>query len=558
MKLFIAQLNPVVGDINGNFGKIMHAARTADAEQADLIITPELCLTGYPPLDLLERTDFLDTSDTFISYLKKELPKDRMTIVGAPFRELIDNETRLFSAAYVFHNGHIVDVIKKTLLPTYDVFDEARYFTTNNEPPRVITLGREKIGITICEDIWNDELFAKTRRYQKNPLAELMKKKPTIVVNISASPWESGKHLYRRDMIVHATKRWKTTLVYVNQTGANDALIFDGRSMIVREGRILWAGPHYEPCLESFDLMHYKKRPPVDVTKTGDLFLALTLGIKDYFAKQGFTKAVIGLSGGIDSALVAVLAVHALGKDNVLGVLMPSEFSSGHSISDAEFLAANLGIQTLVLPIQSPFESMKALLRTQIASSTLPDAMKEKITADDVTEENIQSRVRGMLLMALSNKYGYLMLATGNKSEMSTGYATLYGDLCGALAPLGDVFKTDVYTLSEYVNASYGRCIPDNIITKAPSAELRPNQKDQDTLPPYEILDGILRAYLEEGLPFDDIIEKFNKTTATWVIRTLHQNEYKRRQAPLILKTSKKSLRPGRYFPIVQKYHRHF
>ncbi|MEK6795956.1 MAG: NAD+ synthase [Spirochaetota bacterium] len=558
MKVFIGQMNPIVGDIEGNFNKVISAAREGDAAGADCICTPELCLTGYPPLDLLERRDFLELSDSFISYLKGRLPKERMVIVGAPLREMIHGQERLFSAAYVFHKGAIVDVIKKTLLPTYDVFDESRYFTTNNEKPRVMKFGKERIGITICEDIWNDERFNRKRRYDSDPLEELMKKKPTVIINISASPWEMNKHLYRRELIQHASKRWKTTIVYVNQVGANDSLIFDGGSLVVRNGKILFAAPRFTEASSAFDLVAYVKKPPADLPKIADLMDALTIGIRDYFHKLGFSRAVVGLSGGIDSAVVAVLAVRALGAENVLGVLMPSEFSSGHSVSDARALVKALGIRELTLPIQGPFAAMKDVLRTGVGRSMFTEAEKERAMKDDVTEENLQSRIRGMLLMSLSNKYGYLMLATGNKSEMSTGYATLYGDLCGALAPIGDVLKSDVYALARHINTSMNNVIPENVLVKAPSAELKPDQTDQDTLPPYDVLDDILHLYLEDGKSIEEISKTHKRATVIWVVSTLHKNEYKRRQAPCILKVSRKALRPGRVFPIVQKYHTRF
>lgn len=557
MKVTIAQLNMTIGDIEGNFNKIIEASASAVQADSDLFVTSELALTGYPPLDLLERRDFLDNVNIHIQKLKKRLPPNILCVIGAPSDEMHNSQERIFSAAFVFHKKEIVGVVKKTLLPTYDVFDERRHFTPNNEPAKVFKHAGERIGITICEDIWNDEKLNKTRKYDSDPMKALKKEKPTIVLNISASPWETNKSLHRSQIVLHASKRWWVDFIYVNQVGGNDTLIFDGRSFVTHKGKTVKTLKAFEEDVSHFDYNSYEREKIFQPDKQEDLFRALQLGVRDYFHKLGFTKAVLGLSGGIDSALIAVIAAYALGKENVLAVMMPGEYSSDHSISDSDELVDNLGIEKLLLPINSVFDSMKGVLRDGVGKSGFSDEAKAKMMNDDVTEENLQSRIRGQLLMALSNKYGYLVLATGNKSEMSTGYATLYGDMCGALAPIGDLFKTEVFALSRFLHEKHNGVIPLNIIEKPPSAELRPDQKDEDSLPPYEVLDDILRLYIEKGKSIDDISEKHNAETVKWAVNTLHRNEYKRHQAPPILKLGKKALRPGRFFPIVQRYHTH-
>lgn len=545
MKVTIAQLNPTVGDIEGNLRKISEILANLNGK-TDLLIFPELYIVGYPPQDLLERAWFIKKVNQAIDRLIEESSRYREIgiLVGAPLPTGREYGKGLFNAGVLIYRGEKLLTQAKTLLPTYDVFDEARHF----EPaPRVGVVGfkDEVLGISICEDAWNEpSLWPGSRFYQIDPISLLVKDGATLLINISASPFHMGKEELRYRLIQEHARKHRVPFVFVNQVGANDELIFDGGSMVFdKEGNPIYVAPYFEEEIKTVDLNNpgslesFKPRPRIEL-----LYSALTLGIKDYLRKCSFQKAVIGLSGGIDSALTCCLAVDALGKENVLGISMPSPYSSIGSVEDSRELARNLGIEFRVVPIDKIFESYLTALAGHFGE-------KE----DDITEENIQARIRGNILMAFSNHYGSLALSTGNKSELSVGYCTLYGDMSGGLSVIADVPKTIVYELAEFVNRN-GERIPRAIIDKAPSAELKPDQKDQDTLPPYPVLDRILHYYIEEGYSVEEIIAlNFDPETVKWVARTVDRNEYKRRQAAPGLKVSTKAFGCGRRMPLAKK-----
>jgi NAD+ synthase (glutamine-hydrolysing) len=543
----LAQLNPVVGDLNGNLSKLAKALIQASKDSSDLLVLTELFLVGYPPKDLLERRWFIqkvkETIDKTVR-LSKDHPETGI-LFGAPSPTGKDIGKGLYNSALLVHRGKITSVHHKSLLPTYDVFDESRYFDPASELS-VISFKGEKLGISICEDAWNDpSLWPKGRFYARDPIGELASKGASLFINISASPFEIGKEETRYRLIHNHAQRHKIPFVFVNQIGGNDELIFDGRSICVdKSGEPITIFPAWAEKVETIDTkdsgMSGLYKPQDRIESVHD---ALILGIRDYMRKCGFSKAVVGLSGGIDSALVCCLAKEALGGKNVLGISMPSPFSSKGSVEDSKKLAEKIGIEFKTIPISSIYDSYL---------KTLEEYFKGR--EFDVTEENVQARIRGNILMAFSNKFGYLVLSTGNKSEMAIGYCTLYGDMSGGLSVLSDVPKTIVYDLANYINRK-SEIIPKQIIKKAPSAELKPDQVDQDTLPPYPVLDKILHQYIEEESSPEEIIKMgFDPETVKWVIRTVERNEYKRSQAAPGLKVTSKAFGVGRRMPIAAKH----
>lgn len=547
MRLAVAQLNPVVGDVGGNVERVRQTLRDAHGDKPDLVIFPELLLSGYPPRDLLEYPWFLRRVEEGIEELRhisRGYP-DTGIVVGAPLSTGQAVGAGIYNAALLFFRGDVLLRQAKSLLPTYDVFDEARYFDAGSGPQVCPFMG-ETLGVSICEDAWNDpELWPLQRMYPFDPIAIQAHKGATLFVNISASPFYVGKEEIRFRLIRGHAQKHGVPFVYVNQVGGNDELIFDGRSLALdRQGNPIWVGPAFEESVYTLDTEAagvpggYAPLEPIVA-----VYRALVLGIRDYLRKCGFSKAVIGLSGGIDSAVVCCLAVAALGKENVLGITMPSLYSSVGSVEDSRRLAQNLGISFLVIPISPIFSSYLETLEGHFAG--LPA---------DVTEENIQARIRGNILMAFSNKFGYLVLSTGNKSELAVGYCTLYGDMSGGLSVISDVPKMMVYALARYINRER-EIIPPAILEKAPSAELRPNQRDEDSLPPYAVLDPILHQYIEERHSAEEIIARgFDPGTVYRVIHMVNRNEYKRRQAAPGLKVTTKAFGMGRRMPIAARY----
>lgn len=547
MRLTIAQLNPIVGDVAGNVERVRQTLRDARSDHADLVVFPELFLSGYPPRDLLEYPWFLRRVEEGIEEVRRisrEHP-DTGILLGAPLRTGQAVGAGIYNAALLFFRGDILLRQAKSLLPTYDVFDEARYFDAGSDP-QVCPFTGETLGVSVCEDAWNDpELWPLQRMYPFDPIAIQAHKGATLFVNISASPFYVGKEEIRFRLISGHAQKHGVPFVYVNQVGGNDELIFDGRSLALdRQGNPIWVGPAFEEAVVTIDTEaagapgSYVPLEPIET-----VYRALVLGIRDYLRKCGFSKAVVGLSGGIDSAVTCCLAVEALGKENVLGITMPSPYSSVGSVEDSRRLAQNLGIAFLVIPISGVFSSYLETLEGHFAGMPA-----------DVTEENIQARIRGNILMAFSNKFGYLVLSTGNKSELAVGYCTLYGDMSGGLSVISDVPKMMVYELARYINRER-EIIPQAILEKAPSAELRPNQKDEDSLPPYSVLDPILHRYIEERRSAEEIIaEGFDPDTVHRVIRMVNRNEYKRRQAAPGLKVTTKAFGMGRRMPIAARY----
>ena len=543
LKIGLLQFNSTIGDFTTNRRKLITGYEQACARGAEFVIAPELFLCGYPPRDLLLRADFVDTNLVVLAETASSIGKIPLC-VGYVDQNPARPGRALRNSAAVLQNGKIVWRTHKCLLPTYDVFDEDRYF----EPAKNIApfefYGR-KLGITICEDIWNDQDFWPERLYRRDPIKELIAQGAQAIINISASPWHDGKERVRLEMLQRVAQDEGVPLAYVNLIGANDELIFDGHSVVLNQrGEPLALGNGFAEDLLVVDWEVGAPAQPVAwPAREQQLFAALSLGVRDYIGKCGFKSAIIGLSGGIDSALVAVLAADALGPDKVMGISMPARYSSEGSLSDAEILAKNLGIRYEVLSIETVFQSVEKQL-SKVFAGTKPNE----------AEENIQSRLRGVTLMALSNKFGALVLTTGNKSEMAVGYCTLYGDMCGALAVIADVFKTDVYKISRWVNRE-SEIIPATSLTKPPSAELRPNQRDQDSLPPYEILDQVLDAYVVRNLSKQEIIARgFDAAVVNDVINKITFSEYKRRQAAPGLKVSSRAFGIGRRIPIAQKF----
>ncbi|MGE5365028.1 MAG: NAD+ synthase [Bacteroidota bacterium] len=543
MKIAVCQTNSVIGDIEGNKKKIISLYNKGAADGADLVVFPELALTGYPPLDLVEKKEFRDAVSSAACDIASVTGETGL-LFGSITEEQENVGTGVYNSAILSYAGEIRFVQQKTLLPNYDVFDEVRYFESAKTTD-VFSFRGEVLGISICEDIWNDVDYWKKRRYTEDPIERLIKLGATLLVNISASPYAYGKRQQRYKMLKHLTKTERITLAYVCTAGAQTDLIFDGASMCFdNHGVLMRMGRVFEEDYFIYDTnAAYQEITEVESSFEKEVLDALIMGVRDYCTKTGFKKVIIGLSGGIDSAIVTYIAVQAMGRENVHTVLMPSEFSSQGSITDSLKLIENLGISYDTLSIQPVFEKVRQVMTGAFAGM-----------GEDVTEENIQPRIRGMYLMALANKFGYLLLTTGNKSEMAVGYCTLYGDMCGALAVIADVYKTDIYRIADYINMEK-EIIPNEIIRKAPSAELRPDQTDQDSLPPYEFLDKILKMYLEENKELAEITAELgNEETIRKTLRMIDLNEFKRRQASPALRVSTKAFGYGRRFPIVQKW----
>ncbi len=541
MRIALAQINPVVGDIDGNLERILDALGRPAARRADLVVFPELCLTGYPPRDLLERAAFVDAAGEALGRLAARAP-DAAFVVGLPVRH--DGPGHgLRNAAALVAGGVVRAVRAKSLLPTYDVFDEARYFDPASDVAPV-DFGGERIGLTICEDIWSDpELFGR-RVYTRDPVAELVAAGATLVVNVSASPFTVGKDRVRLRLARDHARRHGVPVVMVNQVGGNDELVFDGESLAVgADGRARLVAPSFEEVVVDVDPTSDPAVEVPEADETADVWRALVTGTRDYVRKCGFERALVGLSGGIDSALTLTVAVDALGADALTAVSMPSPYSSRGSVEDAAELCRRLGVRRLEIPIGDVMAAFDAALADAFAGCER-----------DVTEENIQARIRGTLLMALSNKFGALVLSTGNKSELAVGYCTLYGDMSGGLAVISDVPKTMVYRLARWANREHER-IPRAILDKPPSAELRPGQRDTDTLPPYDVLDGILERYVDRAMNRDAIVaEGFDASVVDRVLAMVRRSEYKRRQAAPGLKVTSKAFGAGRRYPVAARF----
>ena len=545
VNIALLQVNPLVGDLTGNAKLIADAACEAGRRGADLAVTPELALVGYLPRDLLLGGAFVAESWDVAATLARDLINLPPVLVGLPEPNPSDAGRPLFNTAVLLHQGRVGPRFRKSLLPTYDVFDEDRYFEPYHGA-QILELGGRRLGISICEDVWNDRDFWKRRRYHHDPIEELMRAGADAIVNLSASPFSVGKYRRREEMLGSMARKHHVPVVYVNQCGGNDDLVFDGRSLgFNAEGTPIARGRSFEPDVVICDPERGGAiAPSADESAESEIWRALVLGTRDYVRKCGFSHAVVGLSGGIDSALTAAIAAEAIGPDHVLGVLMPSPYSSRGSIEDATALATLLGIRTLTLPIEPAMRAMEATLGPAFEGCQR-----------DVTEENIQARIRGNLLMALSNKRGALLLTTGNKSELSVGYCTLYGDMSGGLAVIADVPKTMVYRIARWLNETRARAvIPEPTLTKAPSAELRPNQTDQDSLPPYDVLDDILQRHIEQHQPADEIIAAgFDPETVRRVLRMVRLAEFKRKQAAPGLKVTDRAFGTGWRMPIAAK-----
>jgi NAD+ synthetase len=540
MQIGIAQINTTVGDLSGNSDRILSAYRDLVAGGAELVLTPELSITGYPPLDLIFSGDFVERNLEVLRELHSQVGAVPL-LVGFIDRNLTGHGKPFHNAAAFLVQGREPVLIHKRLLPTYDVFDEARYFEpgTSSVP---IDFGGKKIGVTICEDLWTPD-YLPGPFYRVDPPGELIANGAELLVNLSASPYQYGKPARRLQMLQSQAQRLNATIYYCNSVGGNDQLVFDGHSLALSadgtRSREL-AGFTEELAVVGEPTAPFCADHREDLK---ELYHALVLGLRDYFRKCGFHRAVLGLSGGIDSALTAVLAVEALGKEHVVGAAMPGPYSSEGSVTDAHLLAKTLGIQCLELPITESFEVMRAGLKTAFGDRP-----------EDATEENLQARLRGVTLMALSNKFGSLLLTTGNKSELAVGYCTLYGDMCGGLAVISDLPKTLVYSLSRWINREH-EIIPSSTIEKPPSAELRPDQTDQDTLPPYDLLDAILALYVEENLPIREIVARgYDEKLVRRITTLVDRNEYKRKQAAPGLKVTGRAFGMGRRLPLAQRY----
>jgi NAD+ synthase (glutamine-hydrolysing) len=546
MKIALAQLNSTVGDLKNNAHQILKTAQKASAEGIKLLLTPELSLCGYPPRDLLLNTNFIDRMEQTLQQLAIDLPPDIYVLVGLATPNpnfTLTGGKPLFNSIALLSAGKVQNIFHKRLLPTYDVFDENRYFTPGTEA-NFFTIDGIKIGVTVCEDLWNDEDFWGKRSYLINPIAELAERDIDLSINLSASPFSVGKQQVREAMLKHTAIKYDRPVLYVNQVGANDDLVFDGCSLgFDRTGNLVCRGKAFKPDLLTIEFNHSNRdlQPniiaPQPESADAEIWQALVLGVRDYIHKCGFQKVILGLSGGIDSALVAAIAAEAIGAEKVLGVLMPSPYSSEHSITDAIAVAANLGISTETIPIGDLMQGFDRAL----------DVLFED-THFGLAEENLQSRIRGTLLMGISNKFGHLLLSTGNKSEMAVGYCTLYGDMNGGLAVIADVPKMRVYSLCNWLNKTR-EIIPHQIITKPPSAELKPGQIDQDSLPPYEILDAILEAIICEHKSPQQI-HNHETQTVEKIAKLVKRAEFKRRQAPPGIKITDRAFGTGWRMPI--------
>jgi NAD+ synthase (glutamine-hydrolysing) len=552
MRIALAQINNTVGDLDATAAKILDFARQGERAGAELVVFPELALTGYPPRDLVEKLSFLERTEEALQSIARESANLNISlVVGYVGISPANSAIRAQNSAAVIENGKVVFRQCKMLLPNYDVFDEARYFEAGKSQT-VCTIRGQKVALVICEDAWNDKQFWERRRYTRDPIEEQVQQGAELIISINASPWNVGKRKQRESIIGAITERFRMPFVYVHMVGGNDQLVFDGSSFaMTADGEVRARAKSFEEDLIVFDSATGKGDDHSSACSTDEAaYNALVLGTRDYIRKCGFRSVLIGLSGGIDSALVAAVAVDAVGKENVTGVGMPGPYSSEHSISDARALAHNLGVRFEVVPIKCGYEAMVGSLHPLFVGFN-----------PDTTEENVQSRLRGMVLMALSNKFGSLVLTTGNKSEIAVGYCTLYGDMCGGLGVISDVPKTMVYRLARIANARAEKNglpppIPENTLTKPPSAELRPDQKDTDSLPEYEVLDAILAAYIEryESVPEIASEEKIPEELVRDIVRKVDRNEYKRQQAAPGLRITPKAFGVGRRFPIAHRF----
>ncbi|MDD4150437.1 MAG: NAD+ synthase [Bacteroidales bacterium] len=550
MKIALSQLNFHIGNLKYNSEKIINAINKAKSENVDLIIFSELSVCGYSPLDMLENKGFIKDCENAINEIVTHT-KGIAAIIGAPTINPNQKGKTLYNSAIFIENGDIIKTINKTILPTYDVFDEYRHFEPN-DIFEIIEYKNKKIAVTICEDLWDEQKafgnFDKDTLYQRSPLKYLSKYKPDFIVNIAASPYSHNHANTRTEILSNNAIKYSTPIIYVNQTGANTDLIFDGGSLVINsKGQKVVEANYFEEDFKTVNIDNIDQLneiQKVELSKYTYIYKALVLGVKDYFKKSGFKKAVLGLSGGIDSALTLAIAAGALGSENVEAILMPSAYSSEHSVTDAVDMAERCKIKYHIINIEELRQSFEKTMASVF-----------KGTEPGITEENLQARIRGSILMAYSNKFGNIVLNHSNKSEIAVGYSTMYGDMNGAISVIGDIYKTEVYELSNYINQNIKDIIPQNTITKAPSAELRPNQKDDDSLPDYELLDRILFEYIENKLSADEI-EKLtdNRETIDFVIKLVTKSEFKRFQSPPILRMSLKAFGFGRRIPIVAKF----
>lgn len=541
MRVALAQINPKVADLPGNAALIREFIKRAKAQAAELVVFPELAISGYPPEDFLLLPHFIDACAKVLEELASEC-HGVSVLVGVPRRNPGDGEKGVFNSAALLQDGKIVGFQDKCLLPTYDVFDERRYFDAGKQV-QLWDIGGKRVAVTICEDIWRQPGLATVPRYRFNPVEELNSLQPDFLVNLSSSPYAIDKVELRTWICQVVAQSLDCPVLLCNQVGGNDSLIFDGNSLhLDGKGKVVCHGRSFEPDLVVTDTHATGMVEMEAMDHAEELYRALVLGTKDYFRKQGFTKACLGLSGGIDSAVVACLAAEALGKERVLALGMPSRFTEKTSTTDAHRLAERLGIEFREVPIEGPYAAYLHLLGPYFEGRPF-----------DVTEENLQARIRGMLLMAFSNKLGYIVVSTGNKSELAMGYSTLYGDSCGGIGLISDVVKTKVYALARWINRDE-EIIPQAILTKPPSAELRPGQKDSDSLPDYAIVDHVLQDYVEEHFSVEEIVQRhhYPKELVEQLVRRIHLNEYKRRQSPPGLRVTEKAFAKGRHFPIVQ------
>lgn len=545
MKITLAQLNYHTGNFELNTQKILDAINKAKLENADLVVFSELSVCGYPPRDFLEFNDFINLCTESVQLIAEQCV-GIAAIVGAPTVNPKVEGKDLYNSAYFLADGKVQQIIHKTLLPNYDVFDEYRYFEPNRTF-EIVNYKGKKLAVTICEDLWN---LSENPMYINSPMDELINQNPDCIINIAASPYSKVQINTRLNVLKNNAVKYNLPLLYVNHIGAQTQLIFDGGSCVLNSnGELVSQLRHFEEDVISIDLNDLNSQNSITETaQTNQINYqniehALVLGIKEYFRKQGFSKAILGLSGGVDSALVLCLAAKALGAENVMAVMLPSQYSSDHSVSDSQKLVENLGVKSDLISIENTFAVLQQTLSKQFEN-----------TEFNIAEENMQSRSRAVILMALANKFGYILLNTSNKSELAVGYGTLYGDMCGGISVIGDLYKTEVYALCEYINRNE-EIIPENILTKAPSAELRPNQKDSDSLPDYEVLDAILNHYIEERKGPNEIIALgFSEELVKRTLKMVNNNEWKRLQAPPVLRVSSKSFGPGRRMPLVAKY----
>ncbi len=550
MKITLAQLNYHIGNFTANKEKIIRTIREARQRGSDLVVFSELTVSGYPPLDMLERKEFIDACLETVQEIAAHC-LDIAAIIGSPSVNTAPEGKNLFNSAFFLYEGKVQDIIHKALLPTYDIFDEYRYFEPNTRF-HTLTYQGKKIALTICEDLWDEQPiemeFGKSRLYTISPMQELAKENPDLIINIAASPFAYNRIAAKREVFTRKAESYRLPVFFVNQVGAQTELVFEGGSLVVNpRGEIVAEMKRFREDVQDFIVEEIEKAKAARVRDPEDyipeIYEALILGLKDFFGKMGFTDAILGLSGGIDSAVSIVLAKEALGAAHVHALLLPSQFSSDHSVSDAEQLAQNLGTPYHIIPIKTAYDEFEKLLHPFF-----------KDLPFDVTEENLQARIRAVLLMAFSNKFGYILLNTSNKSEAAVGYGTLYGDMSGGISVLGDIYKSDVYKLAHYINREE-EIIPANILIKPPSAELAPGQKDSDSLPDYSRLDRILYHYIELQTPVPEIIEKgYDEETVLRTIRLVNNSEYKRYQAPPILRISSKAFGAGRRMPLVARY----